>query len=48
MQNPILKIANIKRASGVAQVVQCLPSKCKALSSIPSVEKKKRIKEETE
>jgi hypothetical protein len=31
------------RASGVAQVVEHLPSKCEALNSIPSTEKKKKV-----
>jgi hypothetical protein len=35
------KITKAKRAGGVAQVVECLPSKFKALSSKPSTEKKK-------
>jgi hypothetical protein len=30
-----------KRADGVAHVVECLPSKCEALSSSPSTAKKK-------
>jgi hypothetical protein len=33
------------RNGGMAQVVECLPSKCKDLSSIPSIARKKRIKE---
>jgi hypothetical protein len=32
LQDPISKIPNTKRASGVAQVVECLPSKYEALS----------------
>jgi hypothetical protein len=32
------------RAGGVVQVVECLLSKCKALSSNPSTEKKNRKK----
>jgi hypothetical protein len=31
------------RAGGMAQVAQCLPSKCEVLSSNPSTEKKKTI-----
>jgi hypothetical protein len=31
-----------KRAGGVAQVVDLLPSKCKALSSNPSMDKKEK------
>jgi hypothetical protein len=34
-----------KRAGGVTQVVQCLPSKCKALSSNPKTTKKRKIKD---
>jgi hypothetical protein len=30
-----------KRASGVAEVLECLPNKCKALSSNPSAVKTK-------
>jgi hypothetical protein len=30
-----------ERASGVTQVIECLPSKCEALSSNPSTAKKK-------
>jgi hypothetical protein len=33
----VSKIANTKRASGVTQVVECLPSKQKALSSTASI-----------
>jgi hypothetical protein len=36
-QDPISKITNAKRAGGVAQVVELLPSKCKALNSSPSI-----------
>jgi hypothetical protein len=32
------------RAGGVVQVVECLPSKCEALSLNPSTEKKKKKK----
>jgi hypothetical protein len=32
-RDPIFKIPNTTRAGGVAQVVECLPSKCEALSS---------------
>jgi hypothetical protein len=35
-QNPISKITRAKRVGGVAQMVECLPSKCKALWSNPS------------
>jgi hypothetical protein len=42
-QDPILKKPNTKnRAGGVAQVVVYLPSKCEALSSNPSIRKKKK------
>jgi hypothetical protein len=37
-----------KRAGGVAQVIECLPSKCEALSSNPSTEKKKKKGRERE
>jgi hypothetical protein len=36
VREPIQKITRAKLAEGVAQVVECLPSKLKALSSIPS------------
>jgi hypothetical protein len=39
--DPILKIANAKRAGRVTQVVKSLPSKWKALSLTPSTGKKK-------
>jgi hypothetical protein len=32
----------VPTAGGVAQVVECLPRKCKALSSKPSIKKKKK------
>jgi hypothetical protein len=32
LQDPVSKILNKNRAGGVAQVVERLPSKCKALS----------------
>jgi hypothetical protein len=31
-----------RKNSGVAQVIECLPSKCEALSSNPSTKKKKK------
>jgi hypothetical protein len=34
--DPIQKITKAKRVMGVAQVVECLPSKCKALNLNPS------------
>jgi hypothetical protein len=37
-RNPTSKITNTKKASRVAQVEENLPSKYKALSSIPSTE----------
>jgi hypothetical protein len=45
-QDPIQKITKTKRAWGVAQVVEHLPSKCKALcsSSNPSTNNKKKVK----
>jgi hypothetical protein len=42
-RDPISKITKTKRAGGVAQVVECLPTKCKALSS-KSKKKKKKVK----
>jgi hypothetical protein len=41
MQDPIQK-TKAKRARGVAQVFECLPSKHEALSSIPCTTKKER------
>jgi hypothetical protein len=35
-QDPILKITRAKRAGGVAQVVEYLPTKCESLISKPS------------
>jgi hypothetical protein len=43
-RDPISKITRAKRAGGVAQVVEPLPSKCKALSSNPKTKKKKKKK----
>jgi hypothetical protein len=40
--DPILKKKSQKRAGGVAQVVELLPSKCEALSSNPNTAKKKK------
>jgi signal recognition particle GTPase len=42
MQDPILKITKVKRAGDMAQVVECLPSKHKTLSSNPLTIKKKK------
>jgi hypothetical protein len=39
----ISKITKVKRAGSMAQVVKCLPSKCKALSSTGSTTKKKNF-----
>jgi hypothetical protein len=41
-QDPISKITRVKRAGGVVQVVEYLPSKHKALNSYPSNTKKKK------
>jgi hypothetical protein len=41
-QDPASKISRAIRAAGMAQMVQCLPQKYKALSSIPNVTKEKR------
>jgi hypothetical protein len=44
-QDPISKILNTKKGwEGVAQAVECLPSKHEALSLNPSTEKKKNLK----
>jgi hypothetical protein len=40
--NPISKINKAKRAGGMAQVVESLPSKFRAMSSNPSTTKKKK------
>jgi hypothetical protein len=41
-KDPILKITKIKRADGMTQVIEHLPSKCKALSSNFITTKKKK------
>jgi hypothetical protein len=38
-QHPISKTTRAKRGGGVAQVIECLPTKCKALSSNPRTAK---------
>jgi hypothetical protein len=38
-QDPISKITQAKRAGGMAQAVQYLPSKCKALRLNPKIAK---------
>jgi hypothetical protein len=38
----VSEITREKRAGGVAQVVECLPSKCEALTLTPSTTKKKK------
>jgi hypothetical protein len=43
-RDPHLQNNQSKRAGGVAQVVEHLPSKCKALSSNPKTKKSKRNK----
>jgi hypothetical protein len=43
-QDPIWKKTKSKRSGFVAEVVESLPSKCKALSSNPSTTKKKKKK----
>jgi hypothetical protein len=40
-QDLISKVVNTKRLGGVVQVIECLPSKSKSLSSIPNIAKKK-------
>jgi hypothetical protein len=45
LQNPQDMSQQINKAEkglGMAQVVQCLPGKCEALSSNPAVEKKRK------
>jgi hypothetical protein len=42
LQDPISKVLNTKRAEGVAQGVERLPTKCEAVSSNPSTTKKKK------
>jgi hypothetical protein len=44
MQDPNSKITKAKRAGGMAQVVEHLHSKCKALSSNPSITKTQKEK----
>jgi hypothetical protein len=44
-QDPISKITREKRAGGLAQMANCLPSKHKALNSNPNMTKKKKKKE---
>jgi hypothetical protein len=39
-EDPISKITKVKRAGGMAQMVESLPSKCMALSSNTSTVKK--------
>jgi hypothetical protein len=43
-QDSISKITKTKRAEGMAQVIKCLYSKRKALSSTPSSAKKKTLR----
>jgi hypothetical protein len=38
-QNPIQKITKAKRTGSMAQVVECLPTKLRALSSTSSINK---------
>jgi hypothetical protein len=40
--DPIRKITKARRAGGMAEVVECLPSKCKSLSFNPGTTKKKK------
>jgi hypothetical protein len=40
---PLSLKTRAKRAGGFTQEVECLPSKCKALSSNPSTAKRKRV-----
>jgi phosphatidate phosphatase PAH1 len=43
-QDPISKITRTKRAGGIVQVVECLPSKHEALNQISIPQKKKKKK----
>jgi hypothetical protein len=43
---PVSTITTVRRAGGLAQVLEYLPSKCKALSSIPSMERRKERRKE--
>jgi hypothetical protein len=43
-QDPISKITREKRAGGLAQMANCLPSKHKAPNSNPNMTKKKKKK----
>jgi hypothetical protein len=43
-QDPISKITNAKKTSGMAQMVACMPSKCKVLGSTRGTTKKKKKK----
>jgi hypothetical protein len=45
-QDPVSKLTTAKRAGRVAQVVEYLPSKCKALSSHPSAKEEEEEGEE--
>jgi hypothetical protein len=38
--DPISKITRVKRAGGLAQVIEYLPIKCEALNSTPSTTSK--------
>jgi muramidase (phage lysozyme) len=40
MRDPISKITRVKKAEGMVQAEEHLPSKCKALSSNPNTTKK--------
>jgi hypothetical protein len=44
METPLTKSNRQNRTGGVAQMIECLPSKCKALSSNSSTAKKERKK----
>jgi hypothetical protein len=44
-QDPISKISKIKRSGCGTQVADQLPSKCKVLSSIPSIVKRRKKKD---
>jgi hypothetical protein len=46
LRDPISKITRAKRTGGVAQVIECLPCKHKALNSNPVQPKEKKIKKE--
>jgi hypothetical protein len=48
MRDPIRKLAEAKRAGSTAQVVECLPSKCRTLNLNPrTIKKPNQTKQKT-